>query len=86
MATGQDGREIPRLRRPILRLRSGQAIRCANAGKNRPASLGMTGRVAMLGIRGVKRGAAQPAWIGNGSDGRTELAGGEGVEGAEAVS
>src|SRR5258707_7803683 len=38
------GREIPRLRRPILRLRSGQAIRFANAEENRPASLGMTGR------------------------------------------
>src|SRR5260370_10990903 len=35
-------REIPRLRRPILRLRSGQAIRFANGGRNRPAPLGMT--------------------------------------------
>jgi hypothetical protein len=36
-------REIPRLRRPILRLRSGQAIRFANGGRNLPASPGMTG-------------------------------------------
>ncbi len=39
----------------------------------------------MLRVGGVKRGAAHAAGIGNGGDRRAELAGGEGVEGAEAV-
>src|SRR5260370_21132315 len=38
-----------------------------------------------LGVGGVKWGAAHAAGIGNGGDSRTEFAGGEGVEGAEAV-
>jgi hypothetical protein len=58
-------REIPRLRRPILRLRSGQAIRFANGRRNRPAPLGPvkpsgTQKARMTGVGPAHVGAKAP--------------------------